>query len=272
MPKADICFEMVFTDMPYEKRIEEIARIGYDAIEFWHMDRTFNGTECTTDLPKDASVLKQVCEANGVKICGMSVNAPDGIPGGELNNPADLGKYLDKVHEVIEFAGKIGCKQAITCSGNFKEGVSRADQRKSIENMLSKAAEIAAKADFTLMLEPLNIHVDHAGYYLDSTEEAAQIVRSVGSPNLKLLYDIYHMQIMDGNIIDTIKKNIDIIGHFHAAGVPGRHELFIGELNYVEIGKAIDALGYKGCVGLEYAPALADHRESLKAQKDIFKG
>jgi hydroxypyruvate isomerase len=117
------------------------------------------------------------------------------------------------------------------------------------------------------VVEPLNVHVDHAGNYLDSSAEAADIVRKIDSPNFKLLYDVYHMQIMEGNIIANITKNIDIIGHFHSAGVPGRHELNIGELNYLNIVKQIDALGYKGKFGLEYSPSGADSSASLKSLK-----
>jgi hydroxypyruvate isomerase len=101
------------------------------------------------------------------------------------------------------------------------------------------------------------------GYFLDGTAEAVKIIREINSPNLKLLYDVYHMQIMQGNILDFISKNIDIIGHFHSAGVPGRAELFDTEVNYPAVIKKIDELKYAGCFGLEYFPKL-DHTASLK--------
>ena len=137
--------------------------------------------------------------------------------------------------------------------------------RENLENALGEAVGIAAKAGFTLLLEPLNTLVDHAGYYLDSTAAAAEIIRGINSPHLRLLYDVYHMQIMEGKVIATIERNIDIIGHFHSAGVPGRAELFDTELNYPAIVKRIDSLGYNGCFGLEYFPRMADHRASLEA-------
>jgi hydroxypyruvate isomerase len=104
--------------------------------------------------------------------------------------------------------------------------------------------------------------VDHKGYYLDGTATGFDIVRAVDSPNVKLLYDVYHMQIMEGNIIATVTENIDCIGHFHAAGVPGRHELWSGELDYRRITEAIDKAGYTGSFGLEYWPT-GDHAASL---------
>ena len=135
---------------------------------------------------------------------------------------------------------------------------------KNLEGALAEAAGIAAEADFTLLLEPLNTLVDHPGYYLDSSAEALAIVRAIGSPHLKILFDIYHMQIMEGNLLATIEKNIAWIGHFHAAGVPGRGELFDCELNYPHILARIEASGYHGAFGLEYFPALSDHNQSLR--------
>jgi len=109
--------------------------------------------------------------------------------------------------------------------------------------------------------------VDHPGYFLDSAKEEAKIIREINHPNVRLLYDIYHMQIMEGSIISTIEKNIDIIGHFHAAGVPGRGELYLGELNYPCIIKRIDELGYDGYIGLEYFPSI-DSEASLRRIKE----
>ncbi|MBA7497799.1 2-oxo-tetronate isomerase [subsurface metagenome] len=126
------------------------------------------------------------------------------------------------------------------------------------------------KEGFTLLLEPLNTYVDHPGYFLNSAKEGARIIRDINHPHIHLLYDVYHMQIMEGNVISTIEQNIDIIGHFHAAGVPGRGELYIGELNYPNIIKRIEGLGYEGCFGLEYFPSM-DSEESLKSIKELLE-
>jgi len=114
--------------------------------------------------------------------------------------------------------------------------------------------------------------VDHPGYYLDSSIEGCEIVRSIGSPYLNLLYDVYHMQIMEGNIIANIRRNMDAIGHFHSAGVPGRHEHFGTELNYLVILQAIEQAGYTGFFGLEYAPELPDHHASLVRVREYLQG
>lgn len=250
--QIDVCLEMVFTDLPYTERVARIAACGYQQVEFWLQEE------------KDAATLKQVCAMHGVTINNLVANVPDGSIGGAPVAEGDRTRYLERMEKVIAFAQACGCRKAITCSGNLQKGATRSRMRKNLERALGEATEIAARHQFTLLLEPLNTHVDHAGYFLDSSSEAAALVRAIDSPHLRLLYDVYHMQIMEGNLIATIEKNLDIIGHFHSAGVPGRHELFQGELNYPEILRRIQAGGYTGSFGLEYAPAMKDHSESLR--------
>lgn len=253
-----VCLEMVHTDLPYEKRIEKIARAGFKCVEFWFQEA------------KDAAVLRQVCQATGVTINNLVVNAPDGSIGGGPVDSRDHGKYIDRLHEVIAFARAAGIGMGITCTGNLIPGLSRDQMRANLEKVYAEAAAIAANNNFTLVLESLNTHVNHPGYYLDSSLEGAEIVRAVGSPSFKLLYDVYHMQIMEGNVIANIERNIDVIGHFHSAGVPGRHELMDCELNYLEILKRIDAAGYTGAFGLEYSPSY-DSADSLAATYAYLK-
>ena len=249
--KIDVCLETVFTHLPAAQRIELIARAGYQVVEFWFQDS------------ESAAAIRRACDQHGVAINNLVVNSPDGSTGGAPVNAADLTRYLERVEEMIAFAKAIDCHKGITCAGNLQLGLSRVQMRANLEKAYGLAAEIAAKHDFLLVVEPLNTHVDHAGYFLDSSDEGAAIVRSINNPALRLLYDVYHMQIMEGNLIAHIEKHIDVIGHFHSAGVPGRHEVFDGEINYPAIVKRIEALGYQGCFGLEYMPAMTDHMESL---------
>ena len=111
--------------------------------------------------------------------------------------------------------------------------------------------------------------MDHPGYYLTSSEEAFAIVREVGSPNVKVVFDIYHQQVSEGNIIPNIVNNLELIAHLHAAGHPGRHELQFGENDYRNIFAAVDKAGYTGACGLEYTP-LTDPEESLRTAKELF--
>jgi hydroxypyruvate isomerase len=265
MVELDVCLETVFPDLPYDQRIQETAKCGYKVVEFWFHDWTSG--KGAGSVRKDAATLRQVCESTGVSITNMVVNAPDGSIGGSPVDAADFNKYIERLHEVIEFSQATGIDRAITCSGNLVPSLSRSQMRADLEKAYSAAADIASKSKYMLVVEPLNTYVDHAGYYLDSSSEAAEIVRSIDSPHFRLLYDVYHMQIMEGNLIANITRNIDIIGHFHSAGVPGRGEHFGGEVNYPGVLKAIEEAGYSGTFGLEYMPKMADHAESLRAVK-----
>jgi hydroxypyruvate isomerase len=136
--------------------------------------------------------------------------------------------------------------------------------RRSVLEGLAETAALAEKAGVTLLLEALNTRCDHPGYWLSSSDEAARLCREVGSRRLRVLFDIYHMQIMEGDLLRHIEANLDVIGHFHAAGVPGRHEPGEGEVDYGWLIDRIAGLGYTGILALEYAPSMPD-AESLRA-------
>ncbi len=266
MIKIGVCIETVFTELPYIERIKRVAEVGFSGIEFWFHNRRFDGANLFEEM-KDIEAIAEVAKDLDLEITDFVVNSPQGKNGGFLVKREDREKYLGRLRELITLAHRLNCRKLITCTGNKVEGRSHEEQRKNIIDTLSQASKIVEKEDIILVLEPLNTLIDHPGYFLDSVEEGAKIIREINHPNIRLLYDIYHMQIMEGNIISTIEKNIDIIGHFHAAGVPGRHELYLGELNYPNIVKGIDELGYKGYVGLEYFPSI-DSEESLRKIKE----
>jgi len=139
---------------------------------------------------------------------------------------------------------------------------------------LNEASKIVENTEITLSLEPLNsfVNVAHKGYegcFLNSAQEGAKIIREINHKNIQLLFDIYHMQIMEENIIPTIENNTDIIAHIEGAGVLGRHKLWMGELNYPNVIKRINELRYKGCFGLGYLPTMNSER-SLKMTKELL--
>ena len=263
MARISVCAECFFTDLPFEERLRKIADIGYKYIEFWHPEGTFNGSDIDFAAPKDARSLKKTCEDAGLRINDFAFGAWDGCIGGNATDKSAHPGYIRQISRMLDFAKAVGCPKGIILSGLVQRGLTPDVMTANLLKVYARAAEMAEAAGVTLLLEPLNSLVDHPGYYLDRTEEAVRIVRSINSANLRLLYDVYHMQIMQGNILGFIEKNIDIIGHFHSAGVPGRAELFDCEVNYPEIIRRIDKLGYEGCFGLEYFPKI-DHAESLK--------
>ena len=263
MANISVCAECIFPDLAFEDRVSKIADIGYKFIEFWHPEGTFNGRDIDFTQPKNAVSMNKIALKKSIAYNDFAFGAWDGSIGGNATSQADQEGYFKQIQKMLDFAQNIHCSKGIILSGLVQGNLTKDQMNKQIEIAFAKATRMAEKAGITLLIEPLNSLVDHAGYFFDKTDDAVKIIREIGSPNLKLLYDVYHMQIMQGNILAFIEKNIDIIGHFHSAGVPGRAELFDTEVNYPVIVKKIDELGYKGCFGLEYFPKM-DHTESLK--------
>jgi hydroxypyruvate isomerase len=265
MPKIDLCLDPFFIGSKTVDKIIKVKELGFDAVEFWFWDHEFNGSGLEFKKKEIDEIADVIRELN-VTINDIVVNSPDGSIGGFLTKPEDKEMYLDRLNETIEIAHKLKCTKLITCTGNEIKGKSFQQQFDSVVETLTKAAEIASKENITLVLEALNSHVDHEGYFLLSSKTGFDIVKKVNSPHLKLLYDVYHMQIMEGNHIATIQQNSHLIGHFHSAGVPGRNEIYKGEINYLPILEAVDNSGYDGCFGLEYWPS---EEEGLSLTKTL---
>ena len=143
------------------------------------------------------------------------------------------------------------------------------DARVALLDIMRRAAEFVEKEGITLVIEPLNTKVNHPGYHLSTSEDSFDLIDRIGSKQVKILFDIYHQQITEGDLIRNITENIDKIGHFHAAGNPGRNEITKGEIAYRHVFEAIKALGYDRYVGLEYMvdcdplPGLIEARETV---------
>ena len=254
MIKLSPCIEALYNKLPYIERIEKSAAIGMKAFEFWG----WGG--------KDIDAFKAAKDKFGLEVATFGSDA-----GGPLVDPANRSKIADGMKKSAEIAHKLNCKSLIVTTGNEIPGVSREAQHQSLVDGLKVAAKVMEDEGLTLCLEPLNILVNHKGYYLATSAEGFQILDEVGSPNVKLLYDIYHQQITEGNLIDTITANIDKIGHFHLADVPGRHEPGTGEINYKNVFKSIAGTNYQGFLGTEYWPIGSDD-DSLKALLELTKG
>lgn len=183
-------------------------------------------------------------------------------------------EYLEALKESMEMAKKLECPTLITQasydSDSERKGITRGEHRKALLDTMRKAGEILEKSDITLVVEPLNILVDHPGYHLITCEDASALIDQIKSPNVKLLFDIYHQQITEGNLIRNITENIDKIGHFHAAGQPGRTELTQGEIHYRHVFEAIRELGYDRYVGLEYMTAKDPVPGLVKTREEIL--
>ena len=241
------CF---FKNIPFEDAIRRIKELGFDAAE------TYNWKSLDLDAVKNA------LDETGVELLSMCTTEF------RLTDPAYRQAWLDGLKESCEAANKLGVKKLITQVGQ-DTGAPREEQHAAIVETLKLAKPILEKAQVTIMIEPLNTYVNHPGYYLWSAVEGFEIVREVDSPYVKVVYDIYHQQVMEGNIIPNVTGNLDCIAHLHAAGHPGRHEMQYGESDYKVIFAAIDKAGYTGACGLEYGPLLPPE-ESLIIAKHIY--
>jgi hydroxypyruvate isomerase len=262
MAKIGVCIEIFFGDQPYAERIRRTAELGFRTYEFWFHDKSFDGKSLTPGM-KDFDMLAELNAKHGMSVNDFVFNHPDGGIVASLIEKKDRAKLKEGLARIIPLAKKVGCTRLISGSGNRVPGLSREEAMTNMTAALSELAPLCAKEGITLIVEPFNTRVDHPDYFLDDPHMCVEVLKNVGSPNVKMLYDIYHMQIMDGNVVAFVRKNIRFIGHFHVAGVPGRHEPDSCELNYPFILREIDALGYTGTVGLEYWPTV-DHAESLK--------
>jgi hydroxypyruvate isomerase len=205
-----------------------------------------------------------VVEDNGMTVSmGYPAKRDNFITMG-FNDPANHATLIKEIEATIPLAKRAGVTNVITMFGNRKAGI---DDKQALDNCvagLSKIAPYAAENGITLCVELLNSKVDHHGYQGDSTAFGVAVAKGVNSPNVKLLYDIYHMQIMEGDVIRTIRDNIQWIGHFHTGGVPGRHDIDgTQELNYRAIATAIADLNYQGFIAHEFMPSRADPFESF---------
>ena len=249
MVDLSVCVEMVYDDEPFHERIRRAGDAGGDAVAVWGW------------RAKDLDAVQAAADDADVEIVGCTA-------GGELTDPEVADDAVETIRESIETASELGVPTLIATTGPDQDGLDRDTQHENVVDVLSRVAPDAEEAGVTLALEPLNTAVDHPGYYLTTSDEGFAIVDEVGSPNVKLLYDVYHQQITEGNVIDTITENVEQIGHVHVADVPGRHEPGTGELNYANVFDAIDDAGYDGYVGCEFSPT-GDPDEAMATVLDL---
>ncbi|KTG07790.1 hydroxypyruvate isomerase [Haloprofundus marisrubri] len=236
---------MVYDDDSFPDRIRRAGDAGADAIEFWDWRE------------KDLDAIRTAAADADVPIVGCTA-------GGVLTDPEAADETVETIRESIETAADLDCPSLIVTTGPDQDGLSRERQHANIVDVLRRVADDAEEAGVTLVVEPLNTAVNHPGYFLTDTVEGVDIVEAVDSPNVKLLYDVYHQQVTEGNLVDTITDHVDHIGHIHIADVPGRHEPGTGEINYENVLTAIDDAGYDGYVGCEFSPTV-DGDEALNS-------
>lgn len=237
-----------------ETLLRESAAMGYDGVEL-----------------ADVELWPQIAAA------GLAIASHRGHGWLEdgLNTPANHDRIEREIRENLALAEQWGCPVLICFSGN-RHGASDEEGVAVTAEGLARVAPDAENAGVTLALELLNSHVDHPGYQCDRTAWGVRVIEQVNSPAVKLLYDVYHMQIMEGDVIRTIATQHPHFAHYHVAGNPGRHEPdAMQELNYPPIYRAIAATGFSGYVGMEFEPAgepIAALRDALAVFRSAMGG
>ncbi|MBN1992085.1 MAG: TIM barrel protein [Anaerolineae bacterium] len=241
MVNLSVCIEMFWLNQPPEERIRRVKAVGYQAFEFWSWQN------------KDLAKIRAAKEETGLRLAACCFE-----PNFCLVNREDDQVFVDGVVESAAVARSLDCHTLIVTTGNVLADETFAITRRRVVRKLKKMAKTAEDQGVVLVLEPLNPLVDHPGYWLSKMSQAMDLIQEVDSPALKILDDLYHQQVTEGNLIANLTLYAPWIGHFHAAGVPGRHELVGGELDYRHIFAAIKQTGYSGYVGLEFSPVAGD--------------
>lgn len=246
----------VFKDLPFEERLAKVAEAGYTNIEL--VGEYAKWTEA--DFARANAARKRL---------GISFDATAGLPHG-VADPATRDAFLSDLREGLKPMETLGCPAMIVLSGNVVQGMKReAQHQASIETLKQAAAMVDGRKiegqPVRVLLECIDPE-ENPKYYLQSAAEAIEIVRAVNHPQVQFLYDLFHEQIAEGNLIEKIEKNIDVIGLIHVADVPGRHEPGTGEINYASIYRTLVRLHYKHVAAMEFYPT-GDPVATLRAAK-----
>lgn len=232
------CIDMMFSYLDFYDRFYAAAKCGIKTVEFWKWTN------------KDLGKIKEELRRNDMNVSIFNIDSRDEKLSYDLSrgilNDGRKDDFLRALDESTPVYKEIGA-----CAMIVLIGENAPFDAESVYSALAAAAPVVEKAGVNLIVEPLNA-VDRVGYSMPYAKPMFDILRRVGSPNIKLLYDIYHQNMTGDFSIDDIRNNIDIIGHFHVADAPGRHEPGSGKVDYVKILKEISKLDYNGYIGLEY--------------------
>jgi hydroxypyruvate isomerase len=244
MPNFAANLSMLFTEVDFLDRFTAAREAGFKGVEYL-FPYSFNKQDLVDAL--QSNNLTQVLH-----------NLPPGDWDAGERGIATMADRVDEFHagvdQAIEYATALGCKQVNCLAGIAPEGADPTVLKSTFISNLSYAAGRLGENGIRLLIEPINT-MDMPGFYLSTTTQALDILKAVGSDNLAIQYDIYHMQRMEGDLARTIQNNLATIKHFQLADNPGRNEPGTGEINYPFLFSFLDSIGYQGWIGCEYIPA-----------------
>jgi hydroxypyruvate isomerase len=237
--KLSVMLWTVYEKLPFDQRIEKVAEAGYNAVELVNEYKNFTKEDYARFRAKKRELH-------------LTVDATSGIAH-SLCDASQRGAFLDEVRAKLPVLEELECNKLIILSGDKVPGQSPQQMHESCMEGLKRAADIAATKNVGLLLENIDPE-ENPKYFLTSVAEGFQIIRSVGAPNVQFLYDFFHDQIAEGNLLAKLEKNLDLIGVVHIADVPGRHDPGTGEINYPNIFRKLGQLGFNGYVAMEFIP------------------
>ena len=236
--KFAVNVEMWWGRLPFLRRLEEAARLGFTAIEFW----PYEG--------KDINAVAETCQKLKIEI--VQFTAWGFRPG--LNDPKNHNRFVEKLEEACKVAQRLSCRMMCVVAGDDVRDMTQQQMHENVIIGLRRGAPIAEKHNITLILEPMNIRVDHKGHCLYGSDPTIRIIRAVNSRNVKMLADLYHLQITEGDLCGHIRDNFNDAAYYQIADHPGRNEPGTGEIHYQRVFKQLHDAGYRGHVGLELRP------------------
>ncbi|PID43719.1 MAG: hydroxypyruvate isomerase [Proteobacteria bacterium] len=245
MPKFAANLTLLFNEAAFPDRFALAAKAG------------FKGVECLFPYPWPADTLRQRLGENHLEQVLFNLPAGDWDRGdrGIACDPTRKTEFSESVALAIEYARILGCSRLNCLAGIKPESVSDTTAFDTlVENVIHAATQLAPHG-INLMIEAINTKVDIPGFFLSNSRRAMELIKTAACDNLYFQYDIYHMQIMEGDLLNTIKQLLPKIGHIQFADTPGRHEPGTGEINLPEIFRQLDTLDYSGWVSAEYRPA-----------------
>lgn len=236
---------MMFTELPFLDRFDAAAAAGFKAVE------------CVAPYVEPAGAIADRLKSNGLTFALFNMPAGDWATGdrGIGANPGRKDEFRRGLDLSLEYADATGCRVLHLMAGKIPADADRRLWTDTLVENIVRAADATAREDITIVLEPINTRVDIPAYFYDSTAAALAVMDMTGCQGVKLLYDIYHMQIMEGDIARSIERLLPRIGHIQLADNPGRNQPGTGEINYPWLLSRIDQLGYEGWIGCEYKPA-----------------
>jgi len=263
-PKAKITSSVMLWTLKgvFEEKLETAARSGVQSVEM--VGEYANWTDA------DIARIKKLTHSFRLGMDALIATPDWNKRPVSMVDPTQHDNFLTDVRNAITFAQKLEVPQILLMSGNAIPGRTHDEQYASLLEAAKRAGDLVAAANLTAIVEPLNSLVNHKGFFLTTCVEGAKLIRQVDNPHVRLLFDIYHEQVQDGNVIRTLTEAADIVAVFHVADNPGRNDPGTGEINYRNVYKAIQKTGYSGYVAMEYLP-LGDQVDSLTKALNDFR-